>query len=155
MQKAQTALVRRTARLGGGLLLLAGATVVILGQGAAASQVRSLTTRPSSFFDCPSIVATPWQAPYPPYPKGDKYDVTVNKYSCTEADHYVRILTANKVFKTPSFMVPPPSNVKGGPKSWTCRSLADKSGRAYDGECATYKAGLVNQEKPWFAWTVG
>ncbi|HMK97161.1 MAG TPA: hypothetical protein VK425_06405 [Acidimicrobiales bacterium] len=155
--QAKEALLTRLAQPGVAFVLLAAVIAVIFAQGSAAASTRSTTIRLPSMV-CPSLIATPWQLPYAPYTKGDEYDVKVNKYSCGSADQYIKILTANKVFKTPSSLIPPPSppsNVKGGPKGLSCRAIPDKSGRAYDGGCYTYSGGLANMNKPWFAWTVG
>lgn len=159
MRATLPTLAARGARLGGGLsvLVLVTAAICILAPAASGSAVPSGTMRPLSV-ECPALVATPWQLPYPPYTKGDKYDVTAHQFSCGQVDHYVKILTANKVVNPQPSLVPPstpPSTVKGGPKGFSCRSIADKSGRAYDGGCYTYSNGLANMDKPWFAWTVG
>jgi hypothetical protein len=153
VRKARTLPAARPAALVSAALAVCAVPVAMIGPAATASSIRPTTVQPASTV-CTALVSTPWQLPYSPYTKGDKYDVKVNKYSCGTADSYIKVLTADKVFKTPISLTPP-SNVKGGPKGLICRSISDKSGQAYDGGCYSYTGGLANMNKPWFAWTVG
>jgi hypothetical protein len=94
---------------------------------------------------CPILTGHQWVLPYAPYTKGTKYDVHVIKYSCAQADSYIRVLVTHKVHGT--F----PALVDGGPKGWRCTASRSKTGLAYTGNCSK----TLGFTGPSFQWTVG
>jgi uncharacterized low-complexity protein len=139
----------RLLRLAASSLLVATAAVAPL----AAATTASAATKPFSGH-CGVIKGHGYQLPYAPYTSGSTYDVSVDDYSCSQADQAVSVLVTHKVYG--EF----PTRVKGGPAGFLCTATKSKEGLAYSGACGHQATkvlpfGLANMKPPWFTWTVG
>ncbi len=94
---------------------------------------------------CPTVTGAKWTLPTAPYTTGTKYDLQVHgKVTCRQAAAYAKTLVQRHVQTDKPF---------DGPKGWTCKAEASKSGRAYAGTCQPKRESFLPSD--YFAWTVG
>ena len=95
---------------------------------------------------CPIVTGAEWTLPAAPYTTGTRYDLHVHgKITCRQAAGYVKTLVQRSVQTNKPFA--------GGPRGWTCKASASKTGRAYTGTCQPKSESFLPRD--YFVWTVG
>ena len=95
---------------------------------------------------CRPIIAAKWTEPTPPYKTGTKYDLSVHgNVTCRQAAGWVKTLVKRHVQNDKPF---------DGPRGWTCKAAASKTGQAYFGTCHPKREGGF-LPRDYFDWTIG